>query len=157
MRGGLYRGGGDRRLLAFKRTLWDLRRTGVRQRETLFRLSHGGFAEIPPSPPILRDIHDHFLDFADMASGYPDGAGGAFDAFVSVQSTRMNEVMKTLTLISTIMLPLTFIAGLYGMNLQVMPELTWEYGYFAALGLMGALAIGIFTAFQRRGWIGPSG
>ena len=104
--------------------------------------------------PFFRDIHDHFLDLADMAAGYPDRAGAAFDACVSVQSARMNEVMKTLTLISTIMLPLTFIAGLYGMNFQYIPELTWKYGDFVALAVMAALALGIVAAFRRRGWLG---
>jgi magnesium transporter len=143
------------RLLDFKRALWSLRRTGVRQRETLFRLSREEFAQIPAEAlPFFRDIHDHFLDLADMAAGYPDRAGAAFDAYVSVQSARMNEVMKTLTLISTIMLPLTFIAGLYGMNFQFMPELSWKYGYFAALAVMALLAVGIVAAFRRRGWLG---
>jgi hypothetical protein len=88
------------RLLGFKRTLWDLRRTGVRQRETLFRLSCEEFAQIPSEVlPFFRDIHDHFLQLADMAAGYPERASGAFDAYVSVQGARMNEVMKTLTLI----------------------------------------------------------
>jgi magnesium transporter len=81
------------------------------------------------------------------------------DAYLSVQSNRMNEVVKTLTLISTVMLPLTFIAGVYGMNFKGeksdlnMPELEWYYGYPYALLLMAVVAIGILWFFKHKGWI----
>ena len=71
----------------------------------------------------------------------------------TVDPHRMNEIMKVLTLISTIMLPLTFIAGIYGMNFEVMPELHWQYGYFGAIGTMLLTAVVFFVYFRRRGWI----
>ena len=80
----------------------------------------------------------------------------ALDAYLSVQSNRMNEVMKTLTLISTVMLPLTFIVGLYGMNFDAMPEIHWRYGYVFALALMAVVGVGILLYFRHKGWIGDS-
>jgi magnesium transporter len=75
------------------------------------------------------------------------------EAYISINGHKMNEVMKVLTLSSTIMLPLTFIAGLYGMNFDVMPELHWQYGYFVAIGTMVLTAVGLVAFFKRRGWL----
>ena len=143
------------RILAFKRTLQDLRRMSIHQREILMRLSRGDFGEIPADAiPFYRDVYDHFLRINDIAEGYRDLVTSALDAYLSVQSNRMNEVMKTLTLISTVMLPLTFIAGVYGMNFDNMPELHWFWGYPFALILMGAVAFAIMMFFRHKGWIG---
>ncbi|MCW5800968.1 MAG: magnesium/cobalt transporter CorA [Deltaproteobacteria bacterium] len=144
-----------RRILEFKRMLQTLRRTSIHQREILLRLARGEFDEIPTDAlPFFRDVYDHFLRIQDIAEGYRDLVTSALDAFLSVQSNRMNEVMKTLTLISTMMLPLTFIAGVYGMNFKTMPELDWAGGYPAALGLMLVVAGSILLWFRRKGWIG---
>jgi magnesium transporter len=143
------------RILAFKRRLQDLRRMGIYQREILLRLSRGELDEIPADAlPFYRDVYDHFLRINDIAEGYRDLVTSALDAYLSVQSNRMNEIMKTLTLMSTVMLPLTFIAGLYGMNFKHMPELDWAWGYPGALGLMAAVTAAILLWFRRRGWIG---
>jgi magnesium transporter len=143
------------RILQFKRTLQALRRMGVYQREILLRLSRGDFGEIPPDAiPFYRDVYDHFLRINDLAEGYRDLVSSALDAYLSVQSNRMNEIMKTLTLISTVMLPLTFIAGVYGMNFDFMPELHWRYGYELAIAMMAAVAAGIGLFFRHKGWIG---
>ena len=103
--------------------------------------------------PYLRDVHDHFVRVGDLADSYRDLVTSALDAYLSVQSNRMNEVMKTLTLISTVMLPLTFIAGVYGMNFEHMPELKWTYGYPFALALMAAVAAAAFAWFRHKRWI----
>jgi len=144
-----------KRILGFKRTLQDLRRMSIHQREILLRLSRGDFGEIPPEAiPFYRDVYDHFLRINDIAEGYRDLVTSALDAYLSVQSNRMNEVMKTLTLMSTVMLPLTFIAGVYGMNFDFMPELHHKWGYAGALGLMAMTAIGILFWFRHKGYIG---
>ncbi|MDB4964216.1 MAG: Magnesium and cobalt transport protein CorA [Myxococcales bacterium] len=150
-------------ILGFKRTLQELRRMSIHQREILLRLSRGDFGEIPPDAiPFYRDVYDHFLRINDIAESYRDLVTSSLDAYLSVQSNRMNEVMKTLTLMSTVMLPLTFIAGIYGMNFDPraskynMPELEWIFGYPFALALMGTVAVVIFFWFRRKGWIGPS-
>jgi len=143
------------RILAFKRRLQELRRMGIHQREILLRVSRGEFDEIPTeSLPFFRDVYDHFLRINDIAEGYRDLVTSALDAYLSVQSNRMNEIMKTLTLMSTVMLPLTFIVGLYGMNFKHMPELEWVWGYPAAIGFMILVVTAIVLWFRHRGWIG---
>ncbi len=143
------------RILSLKRSLQALRRVSVHQRELLLRLSRGEFDTFPTELlPYLRDVHDHFVRVGDLAESYRDLVTSALDAFLSVQSNRMNDVMKTLTLISTVMLPLTFVAGLYGMNFEHMPELHWELGYPFALGLMALIALGAFFWFRHKRWIG---
>jgi len=144
------------RILGFKRMLQVMRRMSIHQREILLRLSRGEYDEIPPEAlPFYRDVYDHFLRIGDIAEGYRDLVTSALDAYLSVQSNRMNEIMKTLTLMSTIMLPLTFIAGVYGMNFDHMPELHWLGGYPFALGLMAVVAGGIILWFRYKGWMGP--
>jgi magnesium transporter len=143
------------RILEFKRMLQGLRRMSIHQREILLRLSRGEYEEIPADAlPFYRDVYDHFLRIQDIAESYRDLVTSCLDAYLSVQSNRMNEVMKTLTLMSTVMLPLTFIAGVYGMNFENMPELKWDVGYPLALGLMLVVAIGIFIWFRWKGYIG---
>lgn len=142
------------RILAFKRLLQKLRRTSIHQREILLRLSRGEYEEIPPDAlPFYRDVYDHFLRVQDLAEGYRDLVTSSLDAYLSVQSNRMNEVMKTLTLISTVMLPLTFIAGVYGMNFKHMPELSWEIGYPLAIGMMAVIDGFLFHRFRKAGWL----
>ncbi len=149
------------KILGFKRTLQSLRRMSVHQREILLRLSRGDFGEIPPDAiPFFRDVYDHFLRINDLSESYRDLVASSLEAYLSVQSNRMNEVVKTLTLMSTVMLPLTFIAGIYGMNFNPhvspwnMPELEWFFGYPFALLVMLATTIGILLWFRRRGWLG---
>lgn len=148
------------RILAFKRILQELRRTSIHQREILLRLSRGEFDEIPPEVvPFFRDVYDHFIRINDIAESYRDLVTSSLDAYLSVQSNRMNEIMKTLTLLSTVMLPLTFIAGVYGMNFDHdasplnMPETKWYYGYPFALALMAVVAVGCIVYFRHKGWL----
>jgi magnesium transporter len=142
------------RILALKRSLQALRRVAVHQRELLLRLARGEFDVFPPEMlPYLRDVHDHFVRVGDLADSYRDLVTSALDAYLSVQSNRMNEIMKTLTLISTVMLPLTFIAGVYGMNFEHMPELRWQLGYPLALLLMAVVAVSAFVWFRYRRWL----
>lgn len=144
-----------KRILKFKRLLQDLRRMSIHQREILLRLSRGDFDEIPrDTVPFYRDVYDHFLRINDTIEGYRDLVSGALEAYLSVQANRMNEVMKTLTMISTVMLPLTFIAGLYGMNFEHMPELKWVLGYPFSLVIMAVIATGILMWFRQKGWLG---
>jgi len=144
-----------RKILGFKRMLLGLRRVAIHQREILLRLSRGEFDEIPhEAAPFYRDVYDHFLRVNDLVESYRDLVTSALEAYLSVQSNRMNDIMKTLTLISTVMLPITFIAGLYGMNFKHMPELDVMWGYPAAVGLMAAVTVGILFWFRHKGWIG---
>jgi magnesium transporter len=142
------------RILAMKRSLQTLRRIAMHQREVMMRLSRGEFEVFGADVlPYLRDVHDHIVRVGDLADSYRDLVTSALDAYLSVQSNRMNEVMKTLTLISTVMLPLTFIAGVYGMNFDRMPELRWSYGYPFAISLMITVAFFAVVWFRRKRWI----
>ena len=144
-----------RRILRLKRTLLELRRMSIHQREILLRLARGEFDEIPPDAvPFFRDVYDHFLRINDLVESYRDFVTSSLEAYLSVQSNRMNDIMKTLTLIATVMLPITFIAGVYGMNFADMPELHWAWGYPFAIGLMAAVTIACFVWFRHKGWIG---
>ena len=106
----------------------------------------------------MRDCYDHTVHALDLVESYRDVASGLLDLYLSMQSQRMNEVMKVLTIIATIFIPLSFIAGLYGMNFDSgvsrwnMPELSWAYGYVFALGVMAVTAAGMVFYFWRRGW-----
>ncbi|HUS29250.1 MAG TPA: magnesium/cobalt transporter CorA [Kofleriaceae bacterium] len=144
-----------RRILRYKRLLQNMRRMSIHQREIFLRVGRGEFEEIPrETTPFFRDVYDHFLRINDLVEGYRDLVTSALEAYLTVQANRMNEIMKTLTMISTVMLPLTFIAGLYGMNFKHMPELEWVAGYPFALGLMAFIAAAILYWFRRKHWLG---
>ena len=89
----------------------------------------------------------------DIVDGYRELVSSALDAYFSMQSNRMGEVMKTLTMIATIFMPLSFVAGFYGMNFEYMPELKWRYGYPLAIVGMLVIASSFFYYFRRKGWL----
>ncbi|HEX3142830.1 MAG TPA: magnesium/cobalt transporter CorA [Pyrinomonadaceae bacterium] len=144
-------------IMDLKRGVLRLRRITGRQREVILRASRGEFSLIPAQLlPFYRDIYDHIMRVTDMAESYRDLLSGALDAYMSVVGNRMNEIMKVLTVFSAVMLPLTFIAGVYGMNFDYIPELHKEYGYFVVWGVMLTVAVVMLTIFWRAGWIGSS-
>jgi magnesium transporter len=107
----------------------------------------------------LRDCQDHAIQIMEVAEAYREIAGSLLEIHLSAANNRMNEVMKVLTVIATLFIPLTFIAGIYGMNFDRtssplnMPELGWHFGYPFALGLMAATALGLLLYFRQRGWL----
>jgi len=109
----------------------------------------------------LRDCYDHVVQLIDMVETYRELGADLRDLYLSTVSNRMNEVVKVLTVISTIFIPLTFIAGVYGMNFNTqrsplnMPELNWYYGYPFSLVVMGLVTLAMIAFFYRRGWVGP--
>lgn len=103
--------------------------------------------------PFLRDTYDHAVQVLDILESLRDVLSGLSDLYMSSLSHRMNEVMQVLTIIGTIFIPLTFIAGIYGMNFSYMPELGWHYAYFVALGAMAAIGGLLLLYFQRKGWL----
>jgi len=142
-------------IMDLKRGVLRLRRISAKQMEVILRISRGEFPLIEPQVlPFYRDIYDHIMRVTDLAENYRDLISGALEAYLSVVSNRMNEIMKVLTIFSAIMLPLTFIAGVYGMNFENMPELHSRYGYYAVWMIMLTVAIGMLALFWRRGWIG---
>lgn len=144
-----------RGLLVVRRAVWPLREvlsSLLRETNNTFFTDH--------TRVYLRDCYDHIVQLLDLLETYRDLAANLMELYLSSTSYRMNEIMKFLTMISTIFIPLTFIAGIYGMNFKGevspwnMPELTWLYGYPFSLALMLAIAIGIILFFYHKGWLG---
>lgn len=142
------------RILELKRDLQRIRRIGIYQRDILHRLSRGDFPLIPKSElPFFRDVYDHFVRVTDETESYRETVNSSLEAYRSMQGHRMNEVMKLLTLISTVVLPLNFVTGLYGMNFDHMPGLHWKYGYPVAWLVMIVTVTSFVVFFRKRGWI----
>ena len=141
-------------IMDLRRSVARLRRTSTRQLEVLYRMSHGEFPLIPENVlPFFRDVHDHLRRIADLAESYRDLVAGLFEIHFTVIATKTNDIMKTLAIVSAIILPLTLIAGIYGMNFENMPELHSPYGYYATLAAMAIITIILLIYFWRRGWI----
>ena len=141
-------------IMDLRRSVVRLKRISVRQLDVLYRMSNSEFPEIPEKIiPFYRDVHDHLLRISDLSESYRDLVNGLFDIHFSVTASKTNEVMKVLAVFSAIMLPLSLIAGIYGMNFENMPELHSRYGYFGALLLMFVIAAGLMVYFWRKGWI----
>ena len=101
----------------------------------------------------IRDVYDHVIQVIDTLETIRDMVSGMIDIYLSGLSYRMNEIMKVLTLIATIFIPLTFVAGVYGMNFRYMPELAWEYGYVMVWGVMIAMVVGMLLYFRKKHWV----
>jgi magnesium transporter len=149
------------RIHAARRDLFLLRKTIWAQREMVAALSRETYFGFSQTTQLyLRDCYDHTIQLLDMTETYRDFATSLFELYLSTVSNRMNEIMKVLTIIATIFMPMSVIASIYGMNFEGdrspwnMPELGWYYGYPFALGLMALVAIGMILWFWRRGWIG---
>jgi magnesium transporter len=141
-------------VLALRSALHRFRRTAVHQREVLLRLARGEFSIIPAEQlPFFRDVYDHSVRLADLIDDARDLLGGVLDAHLSMISNRLNEVMKVLTMTATVFLPISFIASVYGMNFEYMPELHTRWGYPAVLAAMALTAGGFLWWFRRRGWM----
>jgi len=141
-------------IMQLKRSILALTRVILPQREIVNRLSRGEYALISERAQIYyRNIYDHLVQIEMLTLGLRDIAESVLSTYLSSVSNRMNEVMKVLTLIATIFIPLTFIAGIYGMNFANMPELQWKYGYFIILIIMAVIGISLVFYFKRRRWL----
>jgi magnesium transporter len=135
-----------RELLRLRRAIWP-------QRESINALIRDASPLISHDVQVyLRDCYDHAIQVLDMVETYRELASSLMDVYLSSVSNRMNEIMKVLTVISTIFIPITFIVGVYGMNFKVMPELEWHWGYLAVWILMLSIVAGLVYFFWRRGW-----
>jgi magnesium transporter len=143
-----------------KRDLLEVRHAVWPARDALNLLLIEEHALIRPGTKVFfRDCYDHTIQLMDMVETFREMASGLVDEYMSAVSNRMNEIMKVLTVMASIFIPLTFIVGLYGMNFDTkaspynMPELTWAYGYPALLLLMAVVAGGMLYYFRRKRWI----
>lgn len=142
------------RLLALKREIIVLRKTLVHEREVLARLSRGEFTLIADREMVYyRNVYDHLVRFTELIEGSRDLASDLMQTHLASASNRLNEVMKVLTMISTILFPMSLVSGIYGMNFEFMPELHQTWGYPFALGLMVLSGLGSLTFFRWKKWI----
>ncbi len=133
--------------------LIEIQKTAGPQREMVAKLARSETQFIDDDRKLyFRDIQDNMIRISDLLTNYRDLIGVARDMYMTALSNRMNAIMKTLTIVATIFIPLTFIAGVYGMNFEIMPELNWDWGYYGALGVMGSMAIGMVYYFRKKGW-----
>jgi magnesium transporter len=148
-----------RRLYQQKRLLLQLRRTAWPQREIFNTLIRDDSGLIQKETQVfLRDCYDHTSHVIDILESFRDLSTGLMDLYLSSLGFRTNEIVRVLTVISSIFIPLTFLAGVYGMNFNTeypwnMPELNWPFGYLLCLGLMASTAIGMVIFFRRKKWL----
>jgi len=136
-----------RELILLRKSLWPLR-------ETISSLQRSDSPLIDePNALYFKDIFDHIIAIIDTVDTFRDMLSGMLDIYLSSASMRLNEVMKVLTIIATIFMPLTFLAGVYGMNFNYMPELEWPWGYFGLWGIMLSIALLMLIFFRKKKWI----
>lgn len=136
-----------RSILSLRKAVWPIREelaTICKSESTLLTTESRVF---------WRDLYDHCIQIIDLVETHRDILGGMHDTYLSTLSHRMNEVMKVLTIISTIFIPLTFIAGVYGMNFKEMPELQWRGGYYSVWAVMIVISASLYLFFRRKQWL----
>lgn len=135
-----------REMIALRKSVWPAR-------EVISELYRSESPLINDTTDVyFRDVYDHTVQVMDTIENYRDIISGIQEIYLSSISIKTNEVMKVLTVISTIFIPLTFIVGIYGMNFRNMPELNWDWAYFAVMGIMFVIAVGMLFYFKRKKW-----
>ncbi|MFA5038334.1 MAG: magnesium/cobalt transporter CorA [Candidatus Omnitrophota bacterium] len=143
-----------KKIYYLKNDVMSLRRTIGPQADVLSLIARGDFEMVAPSNAIyFRNVYDNLIRLNDIVGTSRDIITGAMEAYVSVVSNRLNEIMKTLTVIATIMMPLTLIASIYGMNFRYMPELNFRWGYPAVLLLMFLVTLAMLHYFKSKKWL----
>lgn len=136
-----------RELASFRAVIWPVR-------EAVGQLLRGDFEAITPEEiPFYRDLYDHCVQTMDIADAIRDRLVGVVELQLAIVNNQTNVVMRWLTVVSTVFIPLTFVVGVYGMNFDVMPELRWRYGYLGVWLVMIAITVGLLAHFRRRGWL----
>jgi magnesium transporter len=139
--------GMKKEIIFLRKAVWPLR-------EAISFLERGDSPLLSDATRLyFRDVYDHTVQAIDTVETYRDLLSGMLDLYLSSIGNRTNEVMKFLTVVGTIFLPLTFLVGVYGMNFKNMPELEWRYGYYALWGIMIALSVGMIVYFRRKRWL----
>ena len=136
-----------KQMIYLRKSIWPLREVinGFQKTESpLIQKATGMY---------LRDVYDHTIQVIDTVESFRDLVSGMLDTYLASISNRMNEVMKVLTIFAALFIPLTFVAGIFGMNFEFMPELKWHFGYFAALLLMAVVAACMLLYFRKKKWL----
>jgi magnesium transporter len=143
-----------RQIHSLKREMISLRKSVWPLRELIGGLQKSESSLIKETTDVyLRDVYDHTIQIIDTIESFRDMVSGMLDIYLSSLSNKMNAVMKVLTIIATLFIPLTFVAGIYGMNFKYMPELEWRWGYAAALLVMLVIAAIMLIYFRRKKWL----
>ncbi|TFE00327.1 magnesium/cobalt transporter CorA [Jeotgalibacillus salarius] len=141
-------------LFDVRHDMQKLRRSLVPTRDLLYRLLNGTNVALTKDQQLyFSDVYDHVIKLTEMLESYREFSSDIRDNYISVSSDKMNNIMMTLTVITTIFMPLSFLAGLYGMNFVYIPELEFQYGYFVLLGVMLFIATVMFMIFRKIGWL----
>ncbi len=137
-----------------RREMMDLRRTVYPLREVIGSFDKYADDKISlETRPFIRDLYENTIQVIETMEVFRDMSSGVLDLYMNSLSNRMNNIMKVLTIISTIFIPLSFVAGVYGMNFDNMPELHWKYGYFYVVGGMGLAIVAMLVFFRKKDWI----
>jgi magnesium transporter len=134
-------------MIFLRKSIWPIR-------ELISRLERDETGLVRPSTRMyIKDVYDHTIQIIDTIESYRDTLASLMDIYLSGVNNKISAVMKVLTIISTIFIPLTFIVGVYGMNFEHMPELKWAYGYYLIWGIMGAMGMAMLVFFRRKRWL----
>jgi magnesium transporter len=139
--------GWKREMMGLKKAVWPLRETFAGMERSESKLFG------PETRVFLRGLHDHTVQVIELVESIRETLGGLLELHVTMAGNRMNEVMKVLTIIATIFIPLTFIAGVYGMNFENMPELKWPWAYFGVWAVMFAVTVAMIIFFRKKRWL----
>jgi magnesium transporter len=140
-------------ILKLKRTITFIKKISMPQREKLSFLAKNDYKFISEkSIPYFRDVYDHSIRVSDALDNYREAASNTFEAYMSAVNNNMNEVMKTLSVIATIALPMTAISSIYGTNFEFLPGIHSHYGFIIMIGAMMVIVIMMMIFFKRRGW-----
>jgi magnesium transporter len=141
-------------IFALRRDVMRIRRLAGKQREVLSRLARQEFPQIDAQSAVYyRNVHDHLVRVVDLAESYRELLSSIMETFLTANSNRLNTIMKTLTLVNTIFLPLTFVTGIYGMNFDNLPGKTFHWGFWITIGGMTAIAMVMLFLYRRKRWL----
>ncbi|HET9220678.1 MAG TPA: magnesium/cobalt transporter CorA [Terriglobia bacterium] len=142
------------RMFELRRTVAHVKRIASQEREVLVQISRGDFAFISERLQVyFKDVYDHLFRIVEAADNHRETLNAMVQVYVSMVSNQLNHTMRVLTLIATIMLPLTVITGIYGMNFDHMPELHWKWGYPLVIGAMLVVSVSMIVWFKRKKWL----
>jgi len=143
-----------RKIFTLRRDIYDLKRTALPQKEMLGQITRGQFSQISDRAALyFRDIYDHLTRIIELSESHRDTLITALEVYFSNVSTKTNQIIKVLTIFTVILMPPTFLVGLWGMNFEHMPELGWDYGYALFWVLLVAITVTMIVIFKKKKWL----
>ncbi|MFH2036220.1 MAG: magnesium/cobalt transporter CorA [Candidatus Zixiibacteriota bacterium] len=143
-----------KKIFTLRRDIYDLKRIALPQKEMIGQLSRGNFPQISDRVRLyFRDIYDHLTRIIELSESHRDTLSSALEVYFSNVSTKTNQIIKVLTIFTVILMPPTFLVGLWGMNFKYMPELNWEYGYILFWSILVIITVIMVIFFRKKKWI----